>query len=545
MNLKLTKSEEDILKLFWSLKSKYHVAALLEISYSTIVYLLYRRDRPVGYTSFSIRKKSGGVREIHAPISSLKILQRKLSYIFYLVYRPRLSVFGFCKRKNIVGNASLHTRKKVLFNLDLKDFFPSIHIGRVIGLFKAKPFSFPHEVAVLLAQLCCHEGKLPQGAPTSPILANMICVGLDTELQALAKESHAVYTRYADDISFSTSARNLSSDIATTNSDGIVVCGDKLKSIIEKQGFQINYGKVRLQTPRGRQEATGLIVNEFVNLPRQKIREVRAMLHVWRKFGEAAAGKRFYDQHDTKFRSPSKKKADFSAIVGGKLSFIRLVRGEKDAIYRKLLNKRNLIINPGALPLPVDLLDELRDSLWIIRTAAGYTGTAFLLKKSGLVTCAHVVGEDHKVTAIHWRSGTSYDAIVLKKHATADLAVLEIVNISSYDKFTSLDRSSSGTVKERETVSVAGFPDYQPADPPQCWDVKVSARRPDSTGGNGIYVERFVIDKMLLGGMSGSPVVNKDNKVVAVATYGSTTVKEAAKIWDYGITPIYHLDNIA
>ena len=543
MQTKLTRTDDEILSLLKGVSTKQEIANLLEVSYSTIVYLLYRRDKPTAYKRFLIKKRNGGEREIYAPISSLKILQRKLSHILYLIYRPRHSVFGFCKNKNIVGNAHLHSRKKVVLNLDLEDFFPTVHIGRVIGLFRSKPFNLPKDVAVMLAQICCHEGKLPQGAPTSPVIANMICSSLDTKLHALAKENHCVFSRYADDISFSTSARTLGDDIAKVSQSGFSL-GPKLISIIEAEGFKINASKIRIQTPNGRQEVTGLTVNEFANVKREYVREIRAMLHVWRRFGEEDAARVYYAKFNKKYKNSTKGEAPFRQIVKGKLSFLKAVRGEKNAIYRKLLNKYNRILDPHAIDLPVGLIDELKSSLWVVKTAAGYVGTAFMLQGKGLITCAHVVGLSPVVKVIHWSTGTEYDAAVVTKNAIPDMAILDIQG-HQVKEFTALQKGRSGTVAEQDVVTIAGFPGYQEDDPPQCWDAKVSARRGAGTTANPFQIERFSIDRVLFGGMSGSPVVNQNNEVVAIATYGSPTVKEATTVWDYGITPIYHLDNMA
>lgn len=542
MNYHLTKNDSELVESFLGLGNKYEIASLLEVPFSTIVYLLYRPDRPTPYVKFNIKKKSGGIREIFAPVSNLKILQSKLAHILYLIYRPRFPVYGFCKGRNILGNARLHAKKKVVFNIDLENFFPTVHLGRVIGLFQARPFNFPRDVAVMLAQICCFEGKLPQGAPTSPVIANMICAGMDKDLQKLAKDNHCVYTRYADDITFSTTAKFLSPDIVE-GENGIVKCGAKLTSIVEKHSFKIKTSKVRLQDRKSRQEVTGLVVNEFANVSRKYVREVRGILHALKKFGDENATKVYYEKYCRRHHINSTP--PLSLIVRGKISFIKSIRGEKDPIYRKLLNAYNKEFNPGLPILPVTLLDELKSALWIIETASGYVGTAFMLRGKGLVTCSHVVNGTQKVRVHHWASNKSFDALVILKSGIADLAVLEVQNISPGEFFLSLEKSISGTVKERDVVSIAGFPGYQTGDPPQCWDARVSAKRGDPTGGTGIYVERYTVDRLLFGGMSGSPVVDEENKVVGVATYGSPTVVQATSIWDYGITPIYHLDNIA
>src|SRR5207253_3206344 len=152
------------------------------------------------FRSFEVRKRAGGARTIAAPRGALRLLQVKLLNILSEVFDPRESVHGFVRDRSIVTNADRHKGRPVLLNVDLQDFFPSINFGRVRGVFMAKPYSLPPNVATVLAQLCCLANQLPQGAPTSPIIANMVCARLDGQLQRLAKATDATYTRYADDI---------------------------------------------------------------------------------------------------------------------------------------------------------------------------------------------------------------------------------------------------------------------------------------------------------------------------------------------------------
>ena len=190
--------------------------------------------------TFDIPKRSGGTRKISTPITALKIIQRKLNQVLQQVYEPRPSVHSFISDHDIVSNAKKHLRREWVLNLDLKNFFPSITFPRVIGLFKKKPYEIPSPAATVLAQICCFEDKLPQGAPTSPIVSNMICAKLDNELYRLARKYKCKYTRYADDITFSTYNYDFPSALAKTNSSGQVELGDELKSIIHENWFEVN-----------------------------------------------------------------------------------------------------------------------------------------------------------------------------------------------------------------------------------------------------------------------------------------------------------------
>jgi len=173
---------------FYRLSTREDVAKILEIEEKSLRYFLYAKKPDNMYTTFKIAKKSGGTREISAPAKELKAIQRKLAYILNLVYRVKPSVYGFVHERNIKDNASKHTRRKVILNIDLKDFFSQIHFGRVRGMLMNKPYGIGQEAATVIAQLACYKGILPQGAPSSPVLTNMICSPLDTQLTNLAKK---------------------------------------------------------------------------------------------------------------------------------------------------------------------------------------------------------------------------------------------------------------------------------------------------------------------------------------------------------------------
>ncbi len=144
MNLDLIANDDEIKEKFASLKTPQDVAHLLEIKYSDLAYLIYRKKSETNYTTFKIKKRSGGFRDICAPISTLKILQRKLNYVLQLIYKPRPCVQGFTRERSIVTNARAHIRKNYVLNVDIKDFFPSINFGRVRGMFLSKPYKVPN-----------------------------------------------------------------------------------------------------------------------------------------------------------------------------------------------------------------------------------------------------------------------------------------------------------------------------------------------------------------------------------------------------------------
>ncbi len=255
--------------------------------------------RAEAYRKFSIPKKTGGERVISAPTRNLKWMQLCLNEVFKAVYTPSVSAMGFAPGRSVVDNAAMHLHQNYVFNIDLKDFFPSVHQARVWKRLQLPPFSFSREVASAMAGLCCmrvdedaYEDRsafvLPQGAPTSPLLTNAVCDRLDRRLRGLAKRFGLLYSRYADDITFS-SSHNVYADGSAFRLE--------LQRIIEGEGFTINAKKTRLQHRGARQEVTGLTVGERVNVARKYIKDVRAVLHIWEKYGEQAAYAAFYPRY--------------------------------------------------------------------------------------------------------------------------------------------------------------------------------------------------------------------------------------------------------
>lgn len=259
-------------------KAREEVAKLLGIELKELTYLLYKEKVENLYNTFEIPKKNGEFRIIHAPKDDLKWIQRKLSdklsevHSDYLLNNNIKSVIshGFQEGKSIITNASLHRHKKYLLNIDIADFFPSFHFGRVQGYFrKSKEFNFSKEVSTIVAQLACYKGKLPQGAPTSPIISNLIFNIIDLHILKLAKNYKLDYTRYADDMSFSTNNKAFRKDY--------LAFIQELKELLEKNGFVINQNKTRLEYYSSRQEVTGLTVNDKINASRTFINNTRAM----------------------------------------------------------------------------------------------------------------------------------------------------------------------------------------------------------------------------------------------------------------------------
>ena len=358
MSLTLNSSNEELKEKFTNLSTPRDIADLLEVDYSKLVYHVYKSPETSKYKIFSVSKRSGSSRTISAPVTPLKIIQQKLNQVLQVIYQPKAPVHGFVFNKSVVTNAAMHSKQRYVLNLDLQDFFPSINFGRVQGIFQAPPYHCNSKIAAFLAQICCFNNQLPQGAPTSPVVSNMICSKMDSQLRQLAKKNRCVYTRYADDLTFSTFVPKLPVPIAIINSVGSVEIGSQLRQVIETNGFNINNEKMRLQIRNQRQEVTGLTVNKYPNVKRQYVRQIRAMLHAWRKFGLQNAEDEYFSRYDKKYRGPYKERPSFKYIVKGKIEYLGMVRGTSDWIYLHFL-KQLKELDPTLVTKSIDPLDKL------------------------------------------------------------------------------------------------------------------------------------------------------------------------------------------
>jgi RNA-directed DNA polymerase len=309
------------------------VAALLSTSTNQLQFLLYARPPGQRYTRFAISKRRGGTRTILAQREDLKVLQMKLAGRLGELYRPRQVVYGFIEGRSIVGNADRHVRCRHVLNVDLKDFFPSIHIGRVIGMFKRHGAG--QEAATVLAQIACHDGALPQGSPASPVISNLICSKMDRQLLELAKQYRCTYTRYADDLTFSRKQGAFPAELARNDEEeGRAILGAELRGIIEVNSFAPHPEKTWLFSGLHRQSVTGLVVNRKRNVPREFVRQVRGMINAWAKHGLERAQETYHAEHW--FGQQGDEPPDFRLVVLGKMEFLKMVKGPRDGVYRRL-----------------------------------------------------------------------------------------------------------------------------------------------------------------------------------------------------------------
>lgn len=263
------------------------LAKVLNVSSVFLTKVLYKIRPENLYETFEISKKSGGVRKIFAPKPELKELQSSLSTLLLdcidainhiRKIDPKLS-HGFCRNKSIITNAKAHKGKALVLNTDIMNFFDSFNFGRVRGFFiKNRNFNSNETIATTIAQIACYQNSLPQGSPCSPVISNLISHSMDIRLASLSKKYSLTYTRYADDLTFSTNKKNFPEEIVVKELSKYK-SGNLLRKEIINSGFEINESKTRLQFKDSRQDVTGLVVNQKVNTKREYWRTERSKCH--------------------------------------------------------------------------------------------------------------------------------------------------------------------------------------------------------------------------------------------------------------------------
>ncbi|HEV7302368.1 MAG TPA: reverse transcriptase family protein [Tepidisphaeraceae bacterium] len=295
------------------------VARLLNIPIGALRWLTFHRRGAtlVHYHRYDLAKRTGGVRSISAPKPALAMAQQCVLSAILSKVPVSAAAHGFVPQRSIVSNAAPHAGKAVVANMDLRDFFPSITFRRVKGMFRKLGYS--EQVATVLALLCTEpprvaaaiDGKryyvalgdrvLPQGGCTSPAITNVLCRKFDRRLEGLAGRYGFTYTRYADDLTFS-----------STDPDADV--GRLLRfarAVITAEGFTEHPTKTKVMRASARQEVTGITVNARPKLSRADLRQLRSLLHNAAKTGLDAQNRTGH--------------ADFAAYVRGRVGFACMV----------------------------------------------------------------------------------------------------------------------------------------------------------------------------------------------------------------------------
>ena len=457
------------------------------------------------YSQFNIAKRSGKIRTITAPDQRLKIIQRKLAPLLDQLYRPRQPVHGFVPDRSVKTNAEAHGRRRFVVNLDLRDFFPTITEKRVTGLLRA--LGVDKSVSEIVARLCCHMGQLPQGAPTSPVLSNMICYRLDTDLQLVAKSARAIYTRYADDITFSSyqpptplfetavpSAGRFSPDALAA----------QLRAAIINNGFVLNPDKAHYAERNSRRMVTGVKINAGLNVDRRYIRRIRAMLHSIENVGLTAA--------EAKYASGGGK-GSLAAHLRGKIAYLAHLKGQTDPVVRSLAQRYNKSFAAKQIKL-TPTIEERRDrAVWVIDVPLKHNGTAFFLAGVGLVTAAHCVEGLGEVDILHpSRHTTTFKVKVRHYDKHRDLAVLAPDAIP-VTEFYELEPAAKPAVVSDAVVAL-GYPLWGLGERLNIRPGEVSSLTVQS------LVKKIEVTQQLTQGMSGGPVLNDAGEVVGVIHKG-------------------------
>lgn len=280
----------------WALPTIHSVAELAELLKLSCKHLDWlAANYAKHYSIHAFRKRTGGIRIVESPKQFLKNTQRVVLDKIINAIPPHDSVHGFVQGRSAISFVEPHVNKPLVLRMDLQDCFPSIHANRIWGLFRSLGYSF--DVTQTLTALCTcwscpsdlsraikvenrpaeknrilslyHRNHLPQGAPTSPALLNLIAYRLDCRLAALARVANAQYTRYADDMLFSGAEKFARSAGSFVTSVGAIVL---------EEGFKLNYRKTRRMKKSTRQYAAGIVVNELTNIRRKDFDALKATL---------------------------------------------------------------------------------------------------------------------------------------------------------------------------------------------------------------------------------------------------------------------------
>lgn len=287
------------------------------------------------YRDFYIPKKDGSKRHIESPVPELKAIQRRLNQYLQCVYfeMQTEAAYGFvinardiAKSKHIITNAEQHIGCQYLFNADIEDFFHQVSQAEVLKIFQAAPFRFSEAACQLLASLSTRDGRLPMGSPTSPVLSNFATREMDEVLLTIATQKAWNYTRYADDMSFS-------SQLTITESEK-----KKIQEVVQSFGFTFNKEKFKYYLPDDDKIVTGLLVkSDKVDLPRNFMRNVHQEIERIQHIMETMplSGKRDTDWID-----------DYEDRIEGLIQFAALVRGQKNDEVRAAKKSLRKALNP-------------------------------------------------------------------------------------------------------------------------------------------------------------------------------------------------------
>ena len=491
-------------------------------------------DRPDSkrYKTRPFIKRNGVIRQIAVPHSTLKMIQRRLLLELEKLYRPHSRAFAYIKGRGIRSNATTHLGRKHIFSVDIKDFFDQINFGRVRGRLMAQPYGLSNSIATTIACLTTFDNKLPFGGPTSPILSNMICSGLDAELAKLGRDTGSFYTRFADDMVFSTQKSRFAHQIAQlVDEDGVgkIIPGPDLDQIVTKHGFTLNPAKTRLKSRQDRQIVCGVMCNEKLNIRRELRREIRAILNAWQKYGEDKAQEYWVSNYGRPENS------SFELSLRGKIEFMRHIRGENDETVWKTVQKFNQLTSGSLISYepPTDWRAELERSICIVAAESGdikkadavaRQGSGFVIQDGLIVTNAHVAcyadGSSVEKLSVSFRDLAfgALDVELLRSSIDADVAILRIKDqalATSLIEARALDFDFNASTEVGATVTLAGYPNHTDGDTAHVAVGHVTGKS------QYLGLELFRISQNVIYGNSGGPVLDDRGKILGIAVCGS------------------------
>ena len=536
---------------FHSLKTREDVARILNISEQSLRYFLYKLRLQNKYHSFTIAKKDGSLRIISAPDERLKSIQRKLSLVLSSEYSPKSCVYGFLNDKSFIDNARNHIAKRIILNIDLKDFFDQIHFGRVLGMLVKPPYSLGREAAITITQIACYNGHLPQGSPCSPIITNMICAPLDNAMMRLAKKTGCYYSRYADDITFSTYRKEFDKGIVLDN-NGTIELGDEIKRILSKHSFIVNPKKVSLKTKDCRQEVTGITVNERLNPRRSYTKQLRAILHHCERDGVLNAVKQFVEKGLCKNESikriindPEREKTIlswFSQVLIGKINYLRMIKGDKNLTFLSYAKKYNEVFQVKYFDITeLDRFNVCIDNnTFILKGQNTYTqGSGFYLPGYGLITAYHVT-EDNDFYTVNTVKSYEGNPLAIIGKALNEISADKDLDYALYkipSDLVSVDLSfslgDSEKLRTGDTVILIGYPNYMKGDSPNIQHCFITSKK------QFMGAEMFTVSGRVVHGSSGGIVLDSDHNIVGIIKGGIVSMEQDDQCENQGFVPIH------
>ncbi|WP_270296140.1 reverse transcriptase domain-containing protein [Eggerthella sinensis] len=508
------------------------------------------------YVRFGIPKKNGEIRLIEAPKTSLKVMQKLLANLLSPYYCAPRCVHGYVGNRSIISGASSHlkrdlcgkvipdkTKHRAYVSLDIKDFFPSINSKRIYGLLVGKHLNLSRDVAFCIANLCVGEKGLAQGSPASPLLSNMICLTMDRSLTEYAKKKGLFYTRYADDITFSTSNRKLFRNIFFE--DGIFSVPAELRTIIETHkgipSFRLNDEKTHYRLENERQMITGIVVNSKLNLRREYYRQLRSCLHTWISKGKTEAARKYYKKSNVDDEDSN----SLEMRLYGKLNHYKQIaeaNRSRCTPLEKLGSMFNQICEGSKFPI-----HKPEDSLFLIKAfplrddgeGSYKEGTGFFLQDVGIVTSRHTFddysfdGAPLKIEITSMKTGASISQDIKvaqrKQHLHYDCVKLEFCQEDIDRAFPGVAPLPITSFTEGELPVTSGDEltafDWTIASDPdldlrewQCVEIIAHCTKPSR--GNQFGRMARVKDANFYKGMSGGPILNDIGEVVGIVQSG-------------------------